>query len=444
MHRVDACGQSVLLDCGLFQGHRAESRQRNLSFPFRPRDIGAVLLSHAHIDHCGNLPNLVRQGFTGPIYCTPATRALAGVMLGDAAKIHEEDAAYVNRHREVGQPKIEPLYGGRDVYRTLLQLQAVPYAVPFEIAPGLEATFVDAGHLLGSAMVSLRAEGRRLTFTGDLGRPGMPILRDPAPVPPCDLLISESTYGGHTHEPVEETAERLGEVVRQTAARGGKVLIPAFSVGRTQTIVYFLHQLISAGQLPDLPIFVDSPMAVRATEVFRAHPECFNNEALRLLREQPDLFGERHVCYIEKVHDSIALNDRSEPCVIISASGMCEAGRILFHLTHNIEDARSTILIAGYQAADTLGRRLVERRPEVRILGRAFALKAEVVVLNGLSSHADHEGLMRALAPLAGTARRVRLVHGEPDRSAALAADLRTAGFDDVAIPERGTVVELS
>jgi metallo-beta-lactamase family protein len=444
MHRVDACGQSVLLDCGLFQGHRAESRQRNLSFPFRPRDIDAVLLSHAHIDHCGNLPNLVRQGFTGPIYCTPATRALAGVMLGDAAKIHEEDAAYLNRHREAGQPKIEPLYNGRDVYRTLLQVRAVPYEVPFEIAPGLEATFVDAGHLLGSAMVSLRAEGRRLTFTGDLGRPGMPILRDPAPVPPCDLLISESTYGGHTHEPIEETAERLGEVVRNTSARGGKVLIPAFSVGRTQTIVYFLHQLISAGRLPDLPIFVDSPMSVRATEVFRAHPECFNDEALRLLHEQPDLFGECHVRYIEKVHDSIALNDRSEPCVIISASGMSEAGRILFHLTHNIEDARSTILIAGYQAADTLGRRLVERRSEVRILGRAFALKAEVVVLNGLSSHADHGGLLRSLAPLAGTTRRVRLVHGEPDRAEAMAVDLRAAGFDDVTIPERGTVVELS
>jgi metallo-beta-lactamase family protein len=445
MHRVDARGQSVLLDCGLFQGPRAESHRRNREFPFRPKDIDAVLLSHAHIDHCGNLPNLVKQGFAGPVYCTPATRALAGVMLGDAAKIHEEDAAYLNRHRDRGEPRVEPLYDGRDVYRTLLRLRAVPYDTPFSAGRGLEATFVDAGHLLGSAMVSLAIDGpagrRRLTFTGDLGRPGLPILRDPAPVPPGDLVISESTYGGHTHEPVEETAERLGEVVRRTAERGGKLLIPAFSVGRTQTVVYFLHQLAGAGRLPDVPLYVDSPMAVRATEVFRAHPECFRAETLDLLRHHPDLFGEERIKYIDKVHESIALNDRPGPCVIVSASGMCEAGRILHHLKHHIEDPRSTVLIAGYQAAETLGRRLVEHRPEVRILGRTFAVKAEVVVLNGLSSHADHGGLLAALAPLAAAAGRVRLVHGEPERAAALAEGLGAAGFTDVAIPDRGESV---
>jgi metallo-beta-lactamase family protein len=447
MHQVEACGQSVLLDCGLYQGRRADSRIRNQKFPFRPRDIDAVLLSHAHIDHCGNLPNLVKQGFTGPIYCTPATRALAAVMLGDAAKIHEEDADYLNRHRNRGEPAIEPLYDGRDVYRTLLRLRAVPYDRPFALAPGLEAKFVDAGHLLGSAMIHLRADGpsgeRSLTFTGDLGRPGMPILRDPAPVPPADLLISESTYGGHTHEAVEETAERLGEVVWRTAERGGKVIIPAFSVGRTQTIVYFLHQLMNAGSLPDLPIFVDSPMALRATEVFRAHPECFNELTLRLLREHPDLFGEQHVRYIDKVHESIALNHLREPCVIISASGMCEAGRVLHHLKHNIEDARCTVLIAGYQATDTLGRRLVERQPEVRILGRTLTLKAEVLVLNGLSSHPDHAGLLASFTPLAETARQVRLVHGEPDRAAVLAESLRAAGFADVAVPESGESISV-
>jgi metallo-beta-lactamase family protein len=445
MHQVDACGKRLLLDCGLFQGHRAESLVRNRMFPFRPRDIAAVLLSHAHIDHCGNLPNLVRQGFRGPIYCTPATRALLAVMLGDAAKIQEEDAAYLNRKRSRGEPTIEPLYDGRDVYRTLLQLKAVPYETPDGIGRGLEATFVDAGHLLGSAMIHLRMEAasgeRRLTFTGDLGRPGLPILRDPSPVPPAELLISESTYGGHTHEPVEETAERLGQVVRQTAERGGKLLIPAFSVGRTQTIVYFLHQLRSAGRLPAIPIYVDSPMAVRATEVFRAHPECFNEQTLNLLQDDPDLFGESQINYIERVHDSIALNDHRGPCVIVSASGMCEAGRILHHLKHHIGDPRSTILIVGYQADATLGRRLVERRPEVRILGQTFALKAEVVVLNGLSSHADHGDLLRSLGPLAATARQVRLVHGEPERAEALAAGLRSAGFVDVAVPNRGESV---
>ncbi len=447
MHRVDVNGRSLLLDCGLFQGHRAESYRRNLDFPFRPKDIHAVLLSHAHIDHCGNLPNLVKQGFSGPIYCTPATRALAAVMLGDVAKIQQEDAAYLNRKRAKGEPKVEPLCDGRDVYRTLRLLHAVPYDTPRDLGSGLEVTYVDAGHLLGSAMVHLRIDRpggeQRLTFTGDLGRPGLPILRDPSPVPPAELLISESTYGGHTHEPIEETAERLGTVVRQTADRGGKLIIPAFSVGRTQTLVYFLHQLISAGQLPALPVFVDSPMAVRATEVFRAHAECFNEATLRLLETNPDLFGERHIRYVEKVHESIALNDRREPCVIISASGMCEAGRILHHLKHNIEDSRSTILIVGYQAPDTLGRRLVEQRPQVRILGQEFTLKAKVVVLNGLSSHGDHGDLLRSLSPLLGTARQVRLVHGELERAAALAEGLRAIGFADVAIPERGESVAL-
>jgi metallo-beta-lactamase family protein len=442
MHQVDACGQSILLDCGLYQGRRSESRLRNQKFPFRPRDIDAVILSHAHIDHCGNLPNLVKQGFAGPIYCTPATRALAAVMLGDAAKIHEEDADYLNRHRSRDEPTVEPLYDGRDVYRTLLRLRAVPYDTPFAVGPGLEAQFTDAGHLLGSAMTRLRGEGPSgawsLTYTGDLGRPGLPILRDPAAVPPANLVICESTYGGHKHEAVEETAEQLGEVVFRTAQRGGKLIIPAFSVGRTQTIVYFLHQLKKAGRLPNLPIFVDSPMALRATEVFRAHAECFDEPTLQLLNEHPELFGEQDVRYIDKVHESIALNHLREPCIIISASGMCEGGRVLHHLKHNIEDRRCTVLIAGYQAADTLGRRLVERQPELRILGRTLSLKAEVVVLNGLSSHPDHDGLLASLGPLAETARQVRLVHGEPERAAALADGLREVGFTDVAVPECG------
>ena len=445
MHQLDAGGRTLLLDCGLFQGRRDESRRRNLEFPFRPKDIAAVLLSHAHIDHCGNLPNLVRQGFSGPIYCTPATRALAGVMLGDAAKIQEEDAAYLNQRRQKGEPKVEPLYDGRDVYRTLKLLNAVPYDTPTAVEKGLEATFVDAGHLLGSAMIGLRVDGpggeRRLTFTGDLGRRGLPILRDPSPVPPADLLLSESTYGGHTHEAVEETAEHLGQVVRHTVERGGKLLIPAFAVGRTQTVVYFLHQLMRAGRLPDVPIYVDSPLAVKATEVFRSHPECFNDETLRLLRADADLFGERRIRYVEKVHDSIALNGRTEPCVIIASSGMCEAGRILHHLKHNIENQRNTVMIVGFQAPDTLGRRIVERRPEVRILGRMVALKAEVVVLNGLSSHADHAELLRDFGPLAGTTKHVRLVHGEPDRADALATALRAAGFPDVALAVRGESV---
>lgn len=441
MHQVTAGNKTILLDCGLFQGHRAESFRRNREFPFRAKSIDAVILSHAHIDHCGNLPNLVRRGFSGPIYCTPATRALAAVMLGDAAKIQEEDAAYLNRHRDHGEPKVEPLYDARDVYRTLHRFQAVRYGAKVSVGKGIEATFADAGHLLGSAMIALRITGsegeRRLTFTGDLGRPGLPILRDPEPVPPCDLLISESTYGGHSHEPVDETAEHLGAVVRRTADRGGKVIIPAFAVGRTQSVIYFLHQLIAAGKLPSIPVYVDSPMATRATEVFRSHPECFDEETLALFASHPDLFGGRHVQYIESALESTRLNHRREPCVIIAASGMCEAGRVLHHLKHNLSDPRNTIVIAGYQAADTLGRRLVERRSEVRVLGRMVPVRADVEVLNGLSSHADHNDLLRMLGPLAGNTARVRLVHGEPERATALAAGLRTLGFADVVIPDR-------
>jgi metallo-beta-lactamase family protein len=448
MHQVSVGGENILLDCGLFQGKRTESFRRNRDFPFRAKNIDAVILSHAHIDHCGNLPNLVRRGFSGPIYCTPATRALAAVMLGDAAKIQEEDAAYLNRHREKDEPKVEPLYDGRDVYRTLHRLQSVRYGTRVAIGKGMEATFTDAGHLLGSAMINLRIDGpngeQRLTFTGDLGRPGLPILRNPEPVPPCDLLISESTYGGHTHEPVDETAERLGEVVRTAVERGGKVIIPAFAVGRTQTVIYFLHQLISKRKLPHIPIFVDSPMAARATEVFQAHPECFNEETLGLLAAQPDLFAGRRVRYIESVHESIELNNRKESCIIIAASGMCENGRILHHLKHNLADPRNAVLITGYQAADTLGRRLVERRPEVRILGRSVPVKAEIIVLNGLSSHADHGDLLRMFGPLAGTTKRVRLVHGEPDRAAALAEGLKSIGFADVEIPDRGESVAIA
>ncbi len=444
MHQLSVGSKSVLLDCGLFQGKRSESFHRNRDFPFRPRDIDAVVLSHAHVDHCGNLPNLVHRGFAGPIYCTHATRALAAVMLGDAAKIQIEDANYLNRKRTRDEPKVEPLFDGRDVFRTLTKLQAVKYGTPFHVTKGIEATFVDAGHLIGSAMVALRLETaageRRLTFTGDVGRIGLPILRDPEPVPPCDLLISESTYGGHTHEPVDETADKLGEVVKRTAERGGRVIIPAFAVGRTQTVVYFLHQLISAGKLPDIPIFVDSPMATRASEVFREHTECYDEETLALLSAHPDLFGERHVRYVESVNESVKLNQRPGPCVVIAASGMCEAGRVLHHLKHGLGNPLNTVLIAGFQAAETLGRRLVEKRPEVRVLGRPVPVKAEIVVLNGLSSHADHGDLLRMLTPLGGSTK-VRLVHGEPERAAKLEEGLKGAGFTDVVYPDRGESV---
>jgi len=411
MHLVEADGFRLLLDCGLFQGRRSEAMQRNSQFPFPPAGIGAVVLSHAHIDHCGNLPNLVKQGFAGPIWCTPATRDLTAVMLADSAKIQEEDAAYLNRHRPKDEPPAEPLYRREDAHHAVARCRGVPYDEDVEIAPGVRLRFVDAGHLLGSAMVALtlRAGDREhtLTFTGDLGRRDLPILRDPAPVPPGELLISESTYGGRTHPPAEELAGSLADVVQRTFARGGKVLVPAFSLGRTQTVVYFLHQLMSSGRLPALPVFVDSPLAADATEVFRLHPECFDEATAKLLEDDPDLFGGRRIQYTRTVEESKRLNARSEPCVIIAASGMCEAGRIVHHLKHGIEDPRNTILIIGFQAPETLGRRLVERREEVRIHGQFWKLRAEVVVMNGFSSHADRNDFRDLLGPLAGQVKQV-------------------------------------
>jgi metallo-beta-lactamase family protein len=447
MHLLEAGGRRYLLDCGLFQGRRAEARQRNCCFPFKPSEIQAVFLSHAHIDHCGNLPNLVKQGFSGPIYCTPATRDLTAVMLEDSAKIQEEDAAFLNRHHETGQPRVEPLYTDADVRRTLRLAHGIPYERGFDLGHGVQVRFVDAGHVLGSAQIHLLIHGNgrdcSLTFTGDIGRRGMPILRDPAPVPPADLLISESTYGGRSHPPAVSLADALAEVVHRTMDRGGKLLVPAFALGRTQTVIYFLHQLIQQKRLPEVPIFVDSPLALDATEVFRLHPECFDDETARLLEQDPDLFGRHRVHYLKSVEESKRLNGQREPCVIIAASGMCEAGRILHHLVHNIEDSRNTVMIVGYQAPNTLGRRLVEKRPEVRVLDHVLKLRAEIVVLNGFSSHADHQDLLDYYRPLAGKVKKVRLVHGEEPQATALAEALRKEGFVDVSAPAPGERVEV-
>ncbi len=445
MHLVETRGMKVLLDCGIFQGRRAEAYQRNRTFPFTPSEIDAVILSHGHIDHIGNLPHLVRMGFSGPIYCTPATRDLLAVMLEDAAHIQEEDAHFLNHKRPPGTPKIEPLFAFRDVVRTLKQVQTAPYHRPVAIDRKLTFRFLDAGHLLGSAMIHLTLAGAErdvtVTFTGDLGRKGTPILRDPEPIPPADLLICESTYGGRVHPPIEELADDLVAVIQRTFERGGKVFFPAFSLGRTQNVVYFLHKVIAEGKLPTIPIFVDSPLAVAATEVFRLHPECFDEETALVLSRDPDLFGRKLVRYTRSVQESKELNMRKEPCVVIAASGMCEMGRIVHHLKYNISDARNTVAIIGYQAPDTLGRRLVERRPEVRIHDQFIPLRAEVVVMNGFSSHADSADFRAALAPLAGQFKKTRLVHGEADQALALKATLESLGFADVAYPERGDSV---
>jgi len=453
MHLLEAAGRNVLLDCGLYQGRRDEANKRNRHFPFDPASIDFVILSHAHLDHCGNLPNLVRHGFKGPIYCTPATRDLMAVMLADSAKIQEEDAAFLNKVRGKGERPIEPLYDRKDVVRTMRQVEGRTYWRHHDLGNGFELHFVEAGHLLGSAMVHLTfpdptrtssAGGpltRSLTFTGDLGRRNLPILRDPSAVPPAEVVITECTYGGRVHPKADMLAGDLAAVVSRTVERGGKVIVPAFSLGRTQQLVYFLHQLIGDGRLPRLPIYVDSPLAAAATNVFRLHPECFDDETAALLQSDDDLFGENLVRYVRSVEESKNLNRSAEPGIIIAASGMCEAGRILHHLKHNIEDPRNTVLIIGFQAPNTLGRRIVDKAPEVRIHDRLWKLNAEVAVLNGFSGHADKDDLHAFLAALAPGTKKLRLVHGEADQAQALMDAMRQAGFKDVAYPDRGDKV---
>ncbi|MSS71698.1 MAG: MBL fold metallo-hydrolase [Candidatus Latescibacteria bacterium] len=444
MHLLEVAGRRILLDCGLFQGPRKEAFERNRRFPFDPKSIDAVVLSHAHIDHSGNLPTLVRAGFQGDIHATFATRDLCGAMLLDSAHIQESDVAYVNKRRgRQGKAPFEPLYTTPDAVRALTLFRGVGYDRAFPVTPEVTATFHDAGHILGSAITELTIQEPKkgpvtLVFTGDLGRKGMPILRDPTTLSRADLLISESTYGGRVHPADEDVEGELEEILRRTAGRGGKVIIPAFAVGRTQEVVYHLHRLCKAGRIPDMPVYVDSPLAVNVTEVFRLHPECFDEETRAFILSEEDPFGFQRLHYVRKAEASKALNQIRVPCVIVSASGMCEAGRILHHLANTVEDGRNTVLIVGFQAQGTLGRRLVDRDPVVRILGKEYQRRAEVCVLNGLSGHADRNGLLEWIGNVNGSLRHIFLVHGDPNQSEALAGTLRERKACPVTVPTPG------
>jgi metallo-beta-lactamase family protein len=443
MHLVEAGDRRVLLDCGLFRG-RGDAARRNTSFPFDPRRLDAVVLSHAHVDHCGNLPNLVRQGYAGPIYCTPATRDLLAVMLADSARIQEEDAAIF---RIIGQPDEAacPLYTRDDARTTTDQCLPLPYGEPRAIAPGVELRFADAGHILGSAMVALTFDtpGRptRISFTGDVGRSGLPFLRDGAPLPAADLVISESTYGGRTHEPLASLAEAMAGIVRRAAEEGGKVLIPAFSLGRTQLVVHYLHHWMENGLLPALPLFVDGRLAADVSEVYRRYPQCFDPRVMPPPGREEEFLSEPGVQHVRGLDESRELAVRRGPCIIVASSGMCEAGRILQHLKQNLDDPRCTVVLVSYQAPGTLGWRLLQPRPTVRFHGRDWNLWAHVVKLDGFSGHVDQNDLLALLGPLAGTAHKVRLVHGEPEQAEALAAALRQRGFADVDMPALGETV---
>ena len=454
MHMLTVAGKTILLDCGTYHGRREEARERNSHFPFEPSSIAAVVLSHAHIDHSGNLPTLVSRGFQGPIYCTRATQSLCEVMLKDSGFIQEKDAEYVNKKNHMkGLPPVEPVYTQHDVEMTLPLLSGVDYSTVFHVADGIECRYEDAGHILGSASVALtlreNSHDCRLAFTGDLGRPNLPILRDPVFIGEgfeTDYLISESTYGGRLHSPVSEMADQLLGPIRRASDKKGKIVIPAFSVGRTQEIVYMLHKLAGENKIEHIPVFVDSPLSVNVTDVFRRHPECFDEETRSILASptQNDPFGFDRLTYIRSLEESKALNGRRGPMIIIAASGMCEAGRILHHLANSVGDPNNTILIVGYQAENTLGKRLVMKEPVVNIFGEPHEVRAEVVVLNSFSGHADRNELLAYTEKFPRSLKQIFLVHGDPDQAEQLSGGLREAGFSRVSIPARGEKADLT
>ena len=437
--------RTVLLDCGLFQGRRAESGEKNRRLPLPVDEIDGIILSHAHIDHAGRLPFLVSRGYKRDIWATAATRDLCAIMLADSAHIQEKDAAFLERR---GRPHAEPLYTIADATRTQDQMIGMPYHKWFQVTEGVRAQFVDAGHILGSASVVIEATEngtlRRLVFSGDIGREGLAIIRDPEPPPGgADVIVCESTYGDRDHESVSDAREHLARVVRDTAARGGRLFIPAFAVGRTQELVYDLHGLRQEGKIPSIPIAIDSPLAIDATAVFAMHPETFD-QSEALVRGDTDLFDFPLVRYTRTVEESKALNSQTGPLIIIAASGMVESGRILHHLRYGASDPRNTILIVGFQAEHTTGRRIVEKRPTIRVLGEDLELKAHVEILNGYSAHGDRTQLRgwlrevrRGGESLGRAQPRVHLVHGEPPAQDAFAMALRADGFT-VDAPEPG------
>jgi metallo-beta-lactamase family protein len=442
-------GSRVLMECGLFQGHRMETYERNRTFRFDPKTINAVLLSHAHIDHSGNLPHLVKNEYTGPIYATNATTDLADIMLCDSGHIQEADAEYINKkHIQHGKPTVEPLYTLADAEQVNQYFHPKRYNEPFEVVPGLTAEFIEAGHILGSAAIRLEIQEKghktRFWFSGDIGRYELPILRDPVLPYNTDYLMMECTYGDRPHDDPMEAHREFHEVALRTVTRGGKVIIPAFAVGRTQDLIYSLNLLVSSGKLQHIPVYVDSPLAVHATQIFERHPECYDAETMQFIRarKHPALEFDG-LKYIQSVDESKALNDLGGPMIIISASGMAEAGRILHHLKNNIEDARNTILIVGWQAPYTLGRRLADKEQVVKIYGEEYHRRAEVVTIGGFSAHAGQKLLTQYALSVKGQVKQVILIHGEPKASEALQERLRTNGMDQIAYPDLYTIMDI-
>ncbi len=435
-------GHSTMLECGLYQGRRQESYERNQNFKFDPKKIECLVLSHAHIDHSGNIPNLVKRGFDGPIYATPPTVDLCRIMLRDSAYLQLRDLEFVNakKMRQHDTP-LEPLYTIKDVEASLHKFVPVPYNKSFTVSPGVNATFRDAGHILGSAGISMEiTENNRLIrfgFSGDIGRPNMAVIQDPNILRDLDILLMESTYGNRVHSPADHVEEELAKTIRETAAGGGKIIIPAFAVGRTQQLVYHLHKLFDENRIPDMPVYVDSPLACDATEVFRAHPECMDRETNRIFVDNnEDPFGFSRLKYIHDITGSKELNGLSYPHIIISASGMAEGGRILHHLRNNIENPKNMILFVGYAAKETLARKIMDGSKTVRIFGMEHPVKAQIKTLDAFSAHADRNDLMNYVdySP-PDKCRHVVLVHGEEDQALAFKDSILAKGYKNVYYP---------
>jgi len=417
-------GHTILMECGLFQGRRNETFDKNRHFKFDPTKIESLILSHAHMDHSGNIPNLVRNGFKGSIYATPATVDLCRIMLRDSAFLQEKDVEWVNKIRsKYNQPPFKPLYTIEDAEAAMDFFVGIPYNTPFTPCEGISATFHDAGHILGSAGVLLdvveNGQHKRCGFSGDIGRANLPILKDPEIANDLDALIMETTYGNREHGNIRDVEEELVQAVRSVAANGGKIIIPAFAVGRTQEIVYILHKLFNANRIPDMPIFVDSPLASEATKVFRQHPECYDSETNKtFVEKQEDPFGFSRLTYVQDVNESRNLNGLTYPHIIISASGMAEGGRVLHHLHNNIGNPKCLVLFVGYAAKETLARKIMDGAPVVRIFGEEHTVRCKIKIMDAFSAHADAQELVRyATATPADKLKNIILVHGEPEQS---------------------------